>query len=56
LIPLAAAFAITVKNFDLKPIKWQVKPYLMIALPTVLILLSFIIVFFRGYLIWIRKI
>jgi hypothetical protein len=56
LVPLAAAFGITVKNFDLKPLKWQAKPYLVIALPTVLILLFFIIVFFKGYLIWIRKI
>jgi ABC-type Na+ efflux pump permease subunit len=56
LIPLAAAFAVTVKNFDMKPLKWQAKPYLTIALPTVLILLIFIIVFFKGYLTWIKKI
>lgn len=56
LIPLAAAFVITMKKFDLKPLKWQAKPYLVIVLPTVLILVSFILVFLKKYLVWIREI
>jgi ABC-type Na+ efflux pump permease subunit len=55
LVPLAVAFGLTLKNFDLKPLKWQVKPYLVIALPTAAALLLFIMVFIKNYLIWIRK-
>ena len=55
LIPLAVAFGITLKNFDLKPLKWQAKPYLVIALPSAALLLLFIMVFLKKYLIWIRK-
>ena len=51
--PLAAAFVLTVKNLDLKPRKWQVKPYLVIALPAVILLFSFIFVFLWGYTKWI---
>jgi hypothetical protein len=56
LAPLAAAFGKTLKNVDVKPLKWQAKPYLLIALPTVLVLLSFIILFFKGYLQWIKEV
>ena len=55
LVPLAVAFGITLKNFDLKPLKWQAKPYLVIALPSAALLLLFIMVFVKKYLIWIRK-
>jgi ABC-type Na+ efflux pump permease subunit len=55
LVPLAVAFGITLKNFDLKPLKWQAKPYLVIALPSAAVLLVFIMVFLKKYLIWIRK-
>lgn len=55
LFPLAAAFAITLKNLDVKSLKWHAKPYLVIALPSVLLLVSFILVFFKDYIIWIRK-
>lgn len=55
LVPLAVAFGITLKNFDLKPLKWQAKPYLVIALPSAVLLLLFIMVFVKKYLIWIRK-
>jgi len=54
--PLAAAFALTVKNMDIKPFRWQVKHYLAIALPTILILLVFILVFLQGYFEWIRQV
>jgi hypothetical protein len=56
LVPLAAAFAMTLKNFDAKPLKWQARHYLVIALPTVLILASFILVFIKKYMIWVRTI
>lgn len=55
LLPLAVAFGVTFKNFDLKPLKWQAKPYLVIALPWVAILLLYIMVFVKDYLIWIKK-
>jgi ABC-type Na+ efflux pump permease subunit len=55
LVPLAVAFGITLKNFDLKPLKWQAKPYLVIALPSAAVLLLFIMVFIKKYLIWIRN-
>lgn len=56
LVPLAAAFALTVKNMDIKPFKWQVKHYLRIALPTILILLAFILVFMESYFKWVRQV
>jgi ABC-type transport system involved in multi-copper enzyme maturation permease subunit len=55
LFPLAAAFALTLKNLDVKSLKWHVKPYLVFALPAVLLLVSFILVFLQDYLTWIRK-
>lgn len=55
LVPLAVAFGLTIKNFDLKPLKWQAKPYLVIALPSAALLLLFIMLFIKKYLIWIRK-
>lgn len=56
IIPLAAAFGLTLKNFDIKPLKWQAKPYLFIALPCISLLLLFLMVFIKDYIIWIRKI
>ena len=55
LVPLAVAFGIVIKNFDMKPLKWHAKPYLVIALPSAAVLLLFIMVFIEEYLIWIRK-
>lgn len=55
LVPLAVAFGLTLKNFDLKPLRWQAKPYLVIALPSAAVLLLFIVVFIKKYLIWIMK-
>ena len=55
LVPLAAAFALTLKNLDTKPLKWQAKPYLLIALPVTAGLLLFIMAFFKNYLVWVRK-
>jgi len=47
LIPMGIAFWITFKNFDVKPLKWQLKSYLLIVLPTVLVFYTFIILFFN---------
>lgn len=55
LVPLAVAFGLTIKNFDLKPLKWQAKPYLVITLPSALLLLIFIMVFIKKYLIWVKE-
>lgn len=54
--PLAAAFALTVRDMDIKPFRWQVKHYLAIALPAVLILLVFILVFMQGYYKWLGQV
>jgi ABC-type multidrug transport system permease subunit len=53
LVPLAVAFWLTLRNYDLKPLKWQAKPYLIIALPWAAVLLVFIMVFLKKYLKWI---
>lgn len=53
LIPLGTAFWITFKNLDLKPLKLQVKPFIYISIPTVLILVSFISIFYKGFLQWL---
>jgi len=47
LIPMGTAFWITFKNFDVKPLKWQLKSYLYIAVPTVLVFYTFIILIFK---------
>ncbi|MBA7663529.1 hypothetical protein ES703_71574 [subsurface metagenome] len=44
LVPMGIAFWITFKNFDVKPLKWQLKSYLLIVLPTVLVFYSFVII------------
>jgi ABC-type Na+ efflux pump permease subunit len=50
LIPLGIAFWITFKRMDVKPLKLQMKSYYMIVLPTLLILIAFIIITFKTYL------
>lgn len=47
LIPMGTAFWITFKNFDVKPLKWQLKSYLLIVLPTVLVFYTFVTLFFN---------
>ncbi len=54
LIPLAAAFILTLKNFDAKPLKWQAKPYIFIALPVVFGFLIYILRYLKQYLQWIE--
>lgn len=55
LIPLGIAFWITFKNLDVKAIKLQIRPYLFIALPSVLILITFAVLFYKKYLVWAQK-
>ncbi len=56
LLPLAAAFVAAVKNFDLKPLKWQAKPYLLIALPAIFLLITFVLLFVKKYLKWVAAV
>lgn len=55
MVPLAVAFGLTLNHFDLKPFKWQAKAYLLIALPSILLLQVFIMVFLKKYLIWVKE-
>ncbi len=49
LVPLGIAFWKTFKNFDLKPIRMQLKPYLVIALPCLLAVLILAAIFYETY-------
>jgi hypothetical protein len=55
LIPLGIAFWLTFKNLDVKPFKLQMRPYLFIAFPSILILITFAAVFFKRYLAWAQE-
>jgi len=50
LTPLGIAFWITFKKMDVKPLKLQMKSYYLIVLPTLIIFIAFIIIFFKMYL------
>lgn len=50
LIPFGLAFWFTFKKFDVKPLKWQLKPYLSIILPTILLFVSFIVMFYKKFI------
>ena len=50
---MAIAFLKVLKRFDLKPLKWQAKPYLMIALPTILLIILVILIYLKKYLAWV---
>lgn len=54
LVPLGAAFFRTLKRFDARPLKWQAKPYLYLALPAVVVMITFIILSFKQYFRWIH--
>jgi len=49
LIPMGTAFWMTFKKFDVKPLKWQLKSYLYIVVPTVLIFYTFITLCFKKF-------
>lgn len=54
LVPFGIAFWKIFKNLDVKPLKLQIRPYYYIALPALLIIISFIVASFKGYLFWLR--
>lgn len=49
LIPMGTAFWITFKKFDVKPLKWQLKSYIYIVVPTVIVFYTFIILVFKKF-------
>jgi len=53
LVPLGIAFWKTYKNFDLKPMRLQLKPYLVIALPSIVMGLALAVFYFNYYLRWL---
>ena len=55
LAPLGIAFWKTYKNLDLKPMRLQLKPYLVIALPSIVTVLALAVFFFRYYLSWLYR-
>lgn len=50
LIPLGTAFWMTFKKLDVKPLKLQMKSFYSIVLPTLIIFIVFIFLFFNKYL------
>ncbi len=54
LVPFVTAFVLAMKRLDLKPLKWQGKPYQKIALPALVALILFILLFLKNYLVWIN--
>jgi hypothetical protein len=50
LTPLGIAFWLTFKKMDVRPLKLQMKSYYLIVLPTIVIFVAFIIIFFKMYL------
>jgi ABC-type transport system involved in multi-copper enzyme maturation permease subunit len=53
-VPALLAFWVSFKRMDLKPRDYHVKPYLWIALPSVLLVLAFVIFNYRGFTKWIK--
>lgn len=54
LVPLITAFVKTVRHFDLKPLKWQARSYLTIALPALAAVILYVLIFLKQYLAWIK--
>ena len=50
LIPFGAALWVTFRRFDAKPLKWQLKAYISIVVPTILAFAAFIFIFFSKYM------
>ena len=50
LIPFGAALWVTFRKFDVKPLKWQLKTYIYIVIPTILVFVAFISIFFTKYM------
>jgi hypothetical protein len=50
LMPFGAALLVTFQRFDVKPLKWQLKTYISIVVPTILAFAAFIFIFFSKYM------
>ena len=48
LIPFGISFWLTYKKMDVKPMKQQIQPYYYIAFPALVIILSFIILYYKN--------
>jgi ABC-type Na+ efflux pump permease subunit len=55
LLPFGIAFWIVYRRLDAKPLKLQMKPYYLISLPSLLVVISLIMVFFGRYLAMMGK-
>lgn len=53
LVPFFMSFWLTFKKLDLRPIKMQLQPYYYIAFPALVIILSFVILNYNNYKLWI---
>ncbi len=51
LVPMGIAFWLTFKKMDVKPMKWQLRTYYAIVLPTLVVLITFITLMFKKYLL-----
>ncbi len=51
LVPMGTAFWLTFKKMDVKPMKFQMKIYYAIVLPTVIVLITVVALLFKKYLI-----
>lgn len=52
LVPLGLSFWLTLKKLDVKPLKFQMKSYVFIALPAILALITLTVVFYKMYWAW----
>ncbi|MCP5054467.1 MAG: ABC transporter permease subunit [bacterium] len=53
-VPMVAAFVLVFKTLDLKPLKLRSRPYLVIAMPAILLLACFILMYYKQYAAWIK--
>jgi hypothetical protein len=51
LVPMGTAFWLTFKRMDVKPLKFQMRTYYAIVFPTLVILIAFVSLMFKKYLI-----
>jgi ABC-type Na+ efflux pump permease subunit len=55
LLPFGAAFLVSVHRLDAKPLSLQVKPYYLISLPALLVILFLIMMFYGDFLASVRR-
>ena len=51
LVPMGTAFWLTFKKMDVKPMKLQMRTYYAIVLPTLIVIITFVSVMFKKYII-----